>query len=181
MEESIRSCFGLPARDRRAYSPLTLAFLGDAVYELAVRTVIVEKGSRPPKELHRASSRLAKAETQSRMAELLQGELTEEELAVYRRGRNAHPATVARHATVGDYRRATGWEALMGYLYLGGQEERLLELIRKGWQALDSQRAGSPAAEGQKETAGSSEAGQRKRTGSAEAGQKETAGSSEAK
>ena len=141
MEESIRKVFGLSPRDLRTYSPLTLAFLGDAVYELAVRTVIVARGSQPPKELHRASSRLVKAESQSRMAELLQVELTEEEQAVYRRGRNAHPATTARHATTGDYRRATGFEALMGYLYLAGREERMLELIRKGLEALESKRA----------------------------------------
>lgn len=142
MEKGVRKAFDLPGRDIRTYSPLTLAFLGDAVYELAVRTVIVEQGSRPPKELHLASSRLVKAETQSRMAELMQEELTEEERTVYRRGRNAHPATTAKHATTGDYRRATGWEALMGYLYLTGREERLLELIRQGWTRAQEGGAG---------------------------------------
>lgn len=136
MEESIRDVFALPGRDVRAYSPLTLAFLGDAVYELVIRTVIVEKGNQPPKQLHRSSSRLAKAETQSRLAELLLGELSEEELAVYRRGRNAHPATTAKNATTGDYRRATGLEALMGYLYLSGRRERLLALICRGLEML---------------------------------------------
>lgn len=139
MEKGIREVFGLPCRDLRTYSPLTLAFLGDAVYELVIRTVIVEQGSRPPKELHLASSRLVKAEAQSRMAEALQEELTEEERAVYRRGRNAHPATTAKHATTGDYRRATGWEALMGYLYLSGRQERMLELIQQGCRLLGEQ------------------------------------------
>ena len=139
MEKGIREIFCLPRRDLRTYSPLTLAFLGDAVYELVIRTVIVEQGSRPPKELHLASNRLVKAETQSRMAEALQEELTEEERAVYRRGRNAHPATTAKHATTGDYRRATGWEALMGYLYLSGRQERMLELIQQGCRLLGEQ------------------------------------------
>ncbi|MCJ7836231.1 ribonuclease III [Cuneatibacter sp. NSJ-177] len=136
MEESIREAFGLGGSDVRAYSPLTLAFLGDAVFELVIRTMIVEKGNQPPKQLHLASSKLVKAETQSRMAELLLPEFTEEELAVYRRGRNAHPGTTAKHAATGDYRRATGLEALMGYLYLSGQEQRMIALIRQGWEML---------------------------------------------
>lgn len=136
MEESIRALFALPGGDVRAYSPLTLAFLGDAVYELVIRTKIVEQGNRPPKQLHLASSKLVKAETQSRMVELLVEHLTEEELVVYRRGRNAHPATTAKHATTGDYRRATGFEALLGYLYLSGREERLIALIRQGLEML---------------------------------------------
>ncbi len=142
MEKGVRKVFDLSGRDIRTYSPLTLAFLGDAVYELAVRTVIVERGSRPPKELHLASSCLVKAETQSRMAELLREELTEAERTAYRRGRNAHPVTTAKHATTGDYRRATGWEALMGYLYLTGQEERLLQLIQMGWERVQSEGTG---------------------------------------
>ncbi|WP_434309235.1 Mini-ribonuclease 3 [Hominifimenecus sp. rT4P-3] len=136
MEESIRASFALPGGDVRTYSPLTLAFLGDAVYELVIRTKIVEQGSRPPKQLHLATSKLVKAETQSKMAELLAEYLTEEEIMVYRRGRNAHPATTAKHATTGDYRRATGFEALMGYLYLSGQEERMIALIRQGLEML---------------------------------------------
>ena len=139
MEKGIREVFCLPRRDLRTYSPLTLAFLGDAVYERVSGPVIGEQGSRPPRELHLASSRLVKAETQSRMAEALQEELTEEERAVYRRGRNAHPATTAKHATTGDYRRATGWEALMGYLYLSGRQERMLELIQQGCRLLGEQ------------------------------------------
>ena len=134
MEESIREGFGLNERAAKSYSPLTLAYIGDSVYELVLRTVVVEGGDRPPKELHRAGAALAKAQTQARMITALQPILTEEERAVYKRGRNAHPATTAKHASTGDYRRATGFEALMGYLYLSGQEERLIELIRIGWE-----------------------------------------------
>ena len=98
------------------YAPLTLAFLGDAVYELAIRL----------------SSALAKAGAQSIAMEAIEPILNEDELSVYRRGRNAKSHTMAKNATVIDYRRATGFEALIGYLYLTGQKERYLELIRIG-------------------------------------------------
>ncbi len=134
MEESIRELFQLGERDIRSYSPLTLAYLGDSVYELILRTVIVEQGNRPPKELHKAGSHLAKAKTQAMMMETIRPLLTEEEQTVYRRGRNANTATMAKHASMQEYRKATGLEALMAYLYLQGRIERLLELIRVGWE-----------------------------------------------
>lgn len=136
MEESIRSKFGLKGKAAQFYSPLTLAYIGDSVYELVLRTVVVGGGERSPKELHRAGAELAKAQTQARMITALQPHLTEGERAIYKRGRNAHPATTAKHAATGDYRRATGFEALMGYLYLSGQEERLIELIQIGWEEI---------------------------------------------
>ncbi|HJC56749.1 MAG TPA: ribonuclease III [Candidatus Eisenbergiella intestinipullorum] len=136
MEESltllqlIRRDFGLGEVDLRTLSPLTLAFVGDCVYDLILRTVIVERHNASPNQLHREKSRLAKAPSQAEMAEALQEELTQEELAVYRRGRNAKSHTTAKNASVLDYRKATGLEALYGWLYLSGQEERLLQLIR---------------------------------------------------
>ena len=136
MEESltllqlIRRDFGLGEVDLRTLSPLTLAFVGDCVYDLILRTVIVERHNASPNQLHREMSRLAKAPSQAEMAEALQEELTQEELAVYRRGRNAKSHTTAKNASVLDYRKATGLEALYGWLYLSGQEERLLQLIR---------------------------------------------------
>ena len=78
------------------------------------------------------ASSLVKAGAQSKMMELLEPDLTEEELAVYKRGRNAHSPTMAKHATMADYRRATGFEALMGYLYLKEDYSRIVELVRKG-------------------------------------------------
>ncbi len=145
MEESltllqlIRRDFGLGEVDLRTLSPLTLAFVGDCVYDLILRTVIVERHNASPNQLHREKSRLAKAPSQAEMAEALQEELTQEELAVYRRGRNAKSHTTAKNASVLDYRKATGLEALYGWLYLSGQEERLLQLIRlslnrRGWK-----------------------------------------------
>ena len=82
--------------------------------------------------LHKKKSLMVKAAAQAAQAEALLPDLTPEELAVYKRGRNAHSHTTAKNATIGDYRKATGLEALYGYLYLSGQEERLLSLIRTG-------------------------------------------------
>lgn len=116
--------------EARAYAPLTLAFLGDAVYELAVRTMLVQRGDMRPNELNRRSSLLAKAHAQSDAMSVIEPMLDEKEADIYRRGRNAKSNTMAKNATVGDYRRATGFEALIGYLYLSGRRERMLELIR---------------------------------------------------
>ena len=117
----------LPAN---AYSPLVLAYLGDAVYELYVRTHLCQKNA-PVHQLHKEATAYVKAEAQSRMMDVLEPMLTEEEQAVYKRGRNAKSATVPKNANVLDYRRATGFEALMGYLYVSHQTERLETLIRR--------------------------------------------------
>jgi ribonuclease-3 family protein len=135
-EESLETCarrlFAIPDFDLRAYSPLTLAFLGDAVYELVIRTMVVTKKNASPNQLNKESSALAKAGAQAGMMHGLLPFLSEEEEAVYRRGRNAHSATRAKNATVSDYRTATGFEALIGYLYLAGDMRRVLELIHLG-------------------------------------------------
>lgn len=125
--------------DIRTYSPLTLAYIGDAVYDLAVRTVLVNQGNCKPHKIHLRCSRLVRASAQARVLERFEkdGVLTEEEYTVCRRGRNAKPATMAKNATAEDYKKATGFEALMGYLYLTGQMERLLALIRQGLDILE--------------------------------------------
>lgn len=117
----------LPAN---AYSPLVLAYLGDAVYELYVRTHLCRKNA-PVHMLHKEATGYVKAKAQSGMMETLEPLLTEEESAVYKRGRNAKSATVPKNADVLDYRRATGFEALIGYLYVSRQFERLETLIRR--------------------------------------------------
>ena len=124
--------FHLEDKDLRTYSPLTLAYIGDGVYELVIRTILVKKGNCPVNQLHRKASSLVKAGTQSSMMEVIEPMLTEEEHSVYRRGRNAHSPTMAKHATMADYRRATGFEALMGYLYLKDDFSRIIELVRAG-------------------------------------------------
>ena len=128
----LNQVFHLEDKDLRTYSPLTLAYIGDGVYELVIRTILVKKGNCPVNQLHKKASSLVKAGAQSKMMELLEPDLTEEELAVYKRGRNAHSPTMAKHATMADYRRATGFEALMGYLYLKEDYSRIVELVRKG-------------------------------------------------
>ena len=128
----MKELFHLEDQDIRSYSPLTLAYIGDGVYELIIRTILVKKGNCPVNRLHKKASSLVKASAQSGMMEILEPLLTEEEKSVYRRGRNAHSATIAKHATMADYRRATGFEALMGYLYLKEDFSRILELVHAG-------------------------------------------------
>lgn len=143
MEEGIsffKQVFHLKDTDAGQYSPLVLAYIGDAVYEVIVRTIVVNRGNAPVKWLHRRSAALVKAAAQARLIMLIEEDLTPEEHAVYRRGRNAKSATMARNATVGDYRKATGFEALIGFLYLGGQYERMTELVRLGLDRLERQK-----------------------------------------
>ena len=128
----LKELFHLEDQDLRSYSPLTLAYIGDGVYELIIRTILVKKGNCPVNRLHKKASSLVKAGAQSAIMEVIEEELTPEELSVYRRGRNAHSPTMAKHATMADYRRATGFEALMGYLYLKEDYTRLFTLVRMG-------------------------------------------------
>ena len=143
MEESLisrcKELLMLEERDPNGYSPLVLAYLGDAVYELVIRTRVVNRGNTQVNKMHRMTAGLVKAEAQAKMYMLLEEELTEEEQAVYRRGRNAKSHTMAKNATVSDYRNATGFEALMGYLYLTDQIERMVELIQEGLKGCDIQ------------------------------------------
>lgn len=128
----LKELFHLEDQDLRSYSPLTLAYIGDGVYELIIRTILVKKGNCPVNRLHKKASSLVKAGAQSAIMEVIEEELTPEELSVYRRGRNAHSPTMAKHATMADYRRATGFEALVGYLYLKEDYTRMLTLVRMG-------------------------------------------------
>lgn len=143
MEESIsllskiKETFGCGEIDVRTYSPLALAFMGDCVFEIIIRTVVVERGNRRAEGLHKTKSAVVNAKVQAQMAEALLPELTEEELACYKRGRNAKSHSVARNAGVGEYRKATGLEALYGYLYLSGREDRLLELMKIGLEKVN--------------------------------------------
>ncbi|MBD5529912.1 MAG: ribonuclease III [Lachnospiraceae bacterium] len=130
--EQIRSRFQCRDVDIRTYSPLTMAYIGDAIYDLVIRTVVVERGNRSANDLHRKTIQYVKAGAQAEMIEALSDMLTEEEAGIYRWGRNAKFYTKAKNASVGEYRRATGMEALMGYLYMTGRAERMLELIQEG-------------------------------------------------
>lgn len=135
MEESItildviKQKFDCKEVDIRTYSPLTLAYIGDAIYDLVIRTIVVERANRPANSLHKMTIRYVNAKTQAQMIEALEPELSEEERAVYHRGRNAKSYTSAKNASIADYRKATGLEALLGYLYLQGEMDRLLALV----------------------------------------------------
>lgn len=110
--------------DVHVLSPLALAFVGDGVYSLFVRERLLAKANRPVGDLHRLAVEAVRAEAQSAAVERLLPVLTEEELAVFKRGRNAHTAR-----TGVEYHRATGLESLFGYLYLDGRTDRLRELF----------------------------------------------------
>lgn len=132
LKSKFMETFGLEEQDLRTYSPLTLAYIGDGIFELVVRTVLVGRKNSQAEKLHKAATKIVKAETQALLAEAIKEELTEEELSVYKRGRNAKAVTRAKNATMSEYRRATGFEALMGYLYLKGDMERMIDLISLG-------------------------------------------------
>ena len=132
----IKERFHLGDVDIRTYSPLTLAYIGDGIYDLVIRSVVVGRGNTKAGKLHQTTSQLVKAHAQSEMMHAIEPELTEEESDVFRRGRNAKSPTMAKNATMADYRRATGFEALMGYLYLKDDFERLVELVKTGVDEL---------------------------------------------
>lgn len=135
--EKIKEAFAVKEMDIRSYSPLTFAYVGDAVYDLIIRTVAAGRANKAVSALHKKTSSIVKAKTQSDIIEVMMPHLTEEEREIYKRGRNAKPHTMAKNASVSDYRRATGFEALIGYLYLGGKFDRILELVKEGLAALD--------------------------------------------
>ncbi|WFR56433.1 ribonuclease III domain-containing protein [Anaerocolumna sp. AGMB13025] len=133
----IKTKLHLPDTDLKTYSPLTLAFIGDVVYDLIIRTLVVEKGNAPVNKLHRQVSSLVKAPAQMELFHKIEDKLTEEELAIYKRGRNAKSFTSAKNASITEYRSATGFEALIGYLYLNNEFARILNIIKAGLNIED--------------------------------------------
>lgn len=128
LADSIKNLLPIEA-DIRTYSPLTLAYIGDAVYDLMIRTLVVSQGNCKPQKLHAKAVKYVKAKAQAKVIDQLIETLSEEELAVYKRGHNAKPNTVAKNAGLEEYLKATGFEALLGYLYLCNEYERLFELV----------------------------------------------------
>ncbi len=143
MEESLivklKREFNCKEVDINEYSPLTLAYIGDSIYDVIVRTVVVERGNRSANNLHKMAIKYVNAATQAAMADALQEELTEDELSVYRRGRNAKSYTKAKNATLNDYRKATGMEALLGYLYLQDNMDRIIELLKLSLHKINTE------------------------------------------
>lgn len=126
------------AHNTNMYGPLSLAFLGDAVFGLLVRERLLLTAERPVGRLHTLSTKLVNAAAQADAARLLQPLLTEAERDVYRRGRNAHPGHTPKNQSEGDYHSATGLEALFGWLYLCGEHDRLRTLFDAVWQDGES-------------------------------------------
>jgi len=121
---------------------LALAYMGDGIYEVYVRNHVMQKGLTKPNQLHATATKFVSAKAQARlMQKMLEQEnfLNEEELEIYKRGRNSKSHTVAKNADVGTYRIATGFEALMGYLYLSGQQARLEGLINWCLQQVEGE------------------------------------------
>ena len=130
----IKEIFDCKEQDIRSFSPLTLAYIGDAVYDLVIRTIVVERGNKAANVLHKTTVKYVNAAAQAAIIQAVQDVMTEEELAVYMRGRNAKSNTMAKNASVEDYRKATGMEALIGYLYLSNRFHRVLELVKLGME-----------------------------------------------
>ena len=128
--------FGIEGQDIRTYSPLTLAYIGDAIFDVIIRSILVNKGNTAVNKLHQRASSIVKAGTQAALVKALEDELTEEEADYYRRGRNSKPHTKAKNASTMEYLDATGFEAVMGFLYLTGNMDRACELVKKGIEKL---------------------------------------------
>ena len=133
----ICDAFSIKPQNTNTYSPLALAFIGDGIFDLVIRTIIVARGNAPASALHDETANIVMAESQSELLKAVWEELSPEEQRICRRGRNAKPHTIAKNASMHDYRAATGLEALLGYLYLAGNMERVISIIRMGLSKLE--------------------------------------------
>ena len=133
----MQELFQMKEVDIKEYSPLTLAYIGDSFYDLIIKSLVVNEGNRQVQKLHKETSMRVQASAQSKMMRAIQEHLTEEEHAVFKRGRNAKSVSPAKNQSITDYRRATGFEALMGYLYLKKEWKRMLELVKIGLESMD--------------------------------------------
>jgi len=129
--EEIRKKYPVKEQDVSQYSPLGLAYIGDNVYEMFNRTLALSKGNRQVEKLHKECSERARASYQAKMALMLLDSFTEDEKAIYLRGRNAFVHTKAKSSSITEYHEATGLEAVIGYLFLLGRYERVFELIER--------------------------------------------------
>ena len=133
----MQELFQMKEVDIKEYSPLTLAYIGDSIYDLIIKSLVVNEGNRQVQKLHKETSMRVQASAQSKMMRAIQEHLTEKEHAVFKRGRNAKSVSPAKTQSITDYRRATGFEALMGYLYLKKEWKRMLELVKIGLESMD--------------------------------------------
>ena len=129
--------FNLPETDADIFPPLDLAYIGDSVYELTIRTCLLSGGAMPVDKLNRKATYFAKAVTQAKIVTNIFDNLTEAEQNIYRKGRNAKSYSPSKSATLGEYHKATGFEALIGWLYLKKEYKRMYEIIHMGWDSLE--------------------------------------------
>lgn len=141
LEHYITGIPGMEEADPDNLSPLVLAYIGDCVFDLVIKLMVAGRGNRQVHKLHEETSRYVQASAQSYMMRSMQEHLTEKEHAVYRRGRNSRSVTPAKNQSITDYRRATGFEALLGYLYLNHEYERLTELVSVGLKSMEERNA----------------------------------------
>lgn len=142
MEESInfryfKNTFSLDHGDASAYSPLALAYIGDAIFDVMVRTIAVSKVNKQVNKYHKDVSKIVCAPAQAKMMMGILDSLTEEEQTIYKRGRNANSYSKAKNASRSEYRTATGFEALLGYLYLKEDFKRLTDVVKMSLDVLD--------------------------------------------
>jgi ribonuclease-3 family protein len=133
----MREVFQMGEVNVNTYSPLTLAYIGDCVYDLIIKNMMVSQGNKQVNKLHKETSSLVQASSQSLIMRAIQEHLTEEEHVIYKRGRNAKSVSPAKNQSITDYRRATGFEALLGYLYLKKEWKRLIDLVKIGLDSLE--------------------------------------------
>ncbi len=137
-DDYLQEVLNLKEVDISSYSPLDLAYIGDCIYDLIIKTMVMNGGNAPVQKLHKKTSSLVQASAQSLMMRKIQEHLTEEEHGIYKRGRNAKSVSPAKNQSVTDYRRATGFEALMGYLYLKKDYKRMMDLVKIGLDHLNA-------------------------------------------
>lgn len=121
----------------KEYSPLALAYIGDAIYEVVIRTLVISMGNAPVNRYHQATKGFVQAGAQAKLYTHVEEILTPKEQDIFRRGRNAKSGSVAKNADIITYRHATGIETLIGYLYVDGQIDRILEIINYGLQKIE--------------------------------------------
>lgn len=145
MEESInfqffKDTFSIEHKDASSYSPLALAYIGDAIFDVMIRTIEVSRANKQVNKYHRDVSKIVCAPSQAKMITGILPLLTEEEEGIYRRGRNANSYSKAKNASRSEYRMATGFEALLGYLYLQEDFNRLTDVVKMALDVLEEEK-----------------------------------------
>ena len=135
----MQEIFQMQEVDIKTYSPLALAYIGDCIFDLIIKSLVLNQGNKQVQKMHKETSRIVQASAQSLMMREIQKHLTEEEHLVYKRGRNTKTVSPARNQSLTDYRRATGFESLLGYLYLKKEWKRMLDLVKIGLDSLETE------------------------------------------